>query len=167
VYQLGTVGVLPTPTDVKTAPITILPGLPTTLASGVAQDGTAGHPVMFPFGIFFASANTLYVCDEGDGGLVAPRIINGQTNVADDSELATAGLQKWARQDGTWHLAYTLRDGLDIGVPYSIRQLSRVAESCHGRLPKPDWPGKRRWHRKPLRDHFYDQHERRSRRRSE
>jgi len=120
VYQVGTAGVLPTPTDVKTAPITILPGFPTTLASGVAQDGTAGHPVMFPFGIFLANANTLYVCDEGDGGLVAPRIINGQTNVADDSELATAGLQKWTLQDGTWHLVDTLQDGLDIGVPYSI-----------------------------------------------
>jgi hypothetical protein len=120
VYQVGNAGVLPTPTDVKTAPITILPGFPTTLASGVAQDGTAGHAVMFPFGIFFANANTLYVCDEGDGGLVAPRVINGQTNVADDSELATAGLQKWTLQDRTWHLVYTLQDGLNIGVPYSI-----------------------------------------------
>ena len=120
VYQVGNAGVLPTPTDVKTAPFTILPGFPTTLASGVAQDGTAGHPVMFPFGIFFANANTLYVCDEGDGGLVAPRIINGQTNVADDSELAAAGLQKWTLQDGTWHLVYTLQDGLEIGVPYGV-----------------------------------------------
>src|SRR5713101_1867682 len=120
VYQVGNAGVLPTPTDVKTAPITVLPGFPTMLASGVAQDGTAGHPVMFPFGIFFANANTLYVCDEGDGGLVAPRVVNGQTNVADDSELATAGLQKWTLQDGTWHLVYTLQDGLNIGVPYSI-----------------------------------------------
>jgi hypothetical protein len=120
VYQVGNAGVLPTPTDVKTVPITILPGFPTTLASGVAQDGTAEHPVMFPFGIFFANANTLYVCDEGDGGLVAPRVINGQSNVADDSELATAGLQKWTLQEGTWHLVYTLQDGLNIGVPYSI-----------------------------------------------
>jgi hypothetical protein len=120
VYQVGNAGALPAPTDVQTAPITILPGFPTTLASGDAQDGTAGHPVMFPFGIFFANANTLYVCDEGDGGLVAPRVINGQTNVADDSELATAGLQKWTLQDGTWHLVYTLQDGLHIGVPYSI-----------------------------------------------
>jgi hypothetical protein len=120
VYQVGNAGVLPTPTDAKTAPLTILPGFPTGLASGVAQDGTAGHPVMFPFGIFFANAGTLYVCDEGNGVRVAPRIINGQTNVADDSELATAGLQKWTLQDGTWHLVYTLQDGLDIGVPYSI-----------------------------------------------
>ena len=120
VYQVGNAGVLPTPTDAKTAPITILPGFPTTLASGVAQDDTTGHAVMFPFGIFFANATTLYVCDEGDGGLVAPRVINGQTNVADDSELSTAGLQKWTLQDGTWHLVYTLQDGLNIGVPYSI-----------------------------------------------
>jgi hypothetical protein len=120
VYQVGNAGVLPTPTDVKTAPITVLPGFPTTLASGVAQDGTTGHAEMFPFGIFFANATTLYVCDEGDGGLVAPRVINGQTNVADDSELATAGLQKWTLQDRTWHLVYTLQDGLNIGVPYSI-----------------------------------------------
>ena len=120
VYQVGNAGVLPTPTDVKTAPFTILPGFSTTLASGVAQDGTAGHPVMFQFGIFFANANTLYVCDEGDGGLVAPRIINGQSNVADDSELATAGLQKWTLQDGTWHLVYILQDGLNIGVPYGV-----------------------------------------------
>jgi len=120
VYRVGNAGALPTPTDVKTAPIIVLPGFPTTLASGVAQDGSTGHPVMFPFGIFFANANTLYVCDEGDGGLVAPRTINGQSNVADDSELATAGLQKWRLQDGTWYLVYTLQDGLDIGVLYSI-----------------------------------------------
>jgi hypothetical protein len=120
IYQVGNAGVLPTPADAKTAPITVLPGFPTTLVSGVAQDGTTGHPVMFPFGIFFANATTLYVCDEGDGGLVAPRVINGQSNVADDSELSTAGLQKWTLQDGTWHLVYTLQDGLNIGVPYSI-----------------------------------------------
>jgi hypothetical protein len=48
------------------------------------------------------------------------RIISGQTNVADDSELATAGLQKWTLQGGTWRLVYTLQDGLDIGVPSSI-----------------------------------------------
>ena len=120
VYQIGEAGTLPTPTDVKTASFKILPGFPTVLASGVAQDGTDGHPVMFPFGIFFANANTLYVCDEGDGGLVASRIINGQPNVADDSELETAGLQKWTLQDGTWQLVYTLQDGLDIGVPYNI-----------------------------------------------
>jgi hypothetical protein len=120
VYQVGNTCALPTPTNHASTPITILPGFPTTLASGVTQDGTAGHPVMFPFGIWFANANTLYVCDEGDGVLVAPRTFNGQTNVADDASLATAGLQKWTLQDGTWRLAYILQDGLQIGVPYSV-----------------------------------------------
>jgi hypothetical protein len=48
------------------------------------------------------------------------RVINGPTNAADDSELATAGLQKWTLQERSWHLVYTLQDGLDIGVPYSV-----------------------------------------------
>ena len=45
----------------------------------------------FPFGIWFANANTLYVCDEGDGASVAARTINGQSNVADDATLAVVG----------------------------------------------------------------------------
>ena len=127
VYQMGNAGVLPTPSNapgnppsLANVPITILPGFPTTLASGVAQDGTAGHPVAFPFGIWFANAHTLYVCDEGDGTIVAPRMINGQNNVADDATLATAGIQKWRLVDGTWQLQYVLQNGLDLGVPYSV-----------------------------------------------
>jgi hypothetical protein len=127
VYQVGNPGVLPTPSNapgtpprLANVPITILPGFPTTLASGVAQDGTTNHAVMFPFGIWFADASTLYVCDEGDGTFVAPRTINGQPNVADDASLATAGIQKWRLVDGTWQLLYVLQNGLDIGVPYSI-----------------------------------------------
>jgi hypothetical protein len=120
VYQVGNAGVLPTPADAATAPITILPGFPTTLASGTAQDGTTGHPVAFPFGIWFANEHTLYVCDEGDGTSVAARTINGQSNVADDATLATAGIQKWSLVSGTWQLLYVLQDGLDIGVPYSV-----------------------------------------------
>jgi hypothetical protein len=120
VYQVGNSGSLPTPSNAATAPFTILPGFPTTLASGAAQDGTMGHPVMFPFGLFFANANTLYVCDEGDGAVLAPRTVDGQTNVADDASLATAGLQKWSLIDGTWQLLYVLQDGLDIGVPYAV-----------------------------------------------
>jgi hypothetical protein len=50
-----TVHFSPTPgcgdaTTLASVPITSLPGLPTA----------------FPFGIFFAHAHTLYVCDEGD-----------------------------------------------------------------------------------------------------
>ena len=41
-------------------PINILPGFPTTNASTTTD---------FPFGIFFADANTLYVADEGNGNI--------------------------------------------------------------------------------------------------
>jgi hypothetical protein len=110
VYQVGSAGTLPTGSaaNLATAPITILPGFPNTAAS----TSTA-----FPFGIWFADANTLYVCDEGDGVLVTPAV-NG--NVADAQSLATAGLQKWRLINGTWVLQYILQDGLNIGVPYSI-----------------------------------------------
>jgi hypothetical protein len=110
VYQVGKSGTLPTgsATALASEPITILPGFPNTAAS----TSTA-----FPFGIWFADANTLYVCDEGDGVLVTPAV-NG--NVADAQSLATAGLQKYSLINGTWVLQYILQDGLDIGVPYSV-----------------------------------------------
>jgi hypothetical protein len=118
VYQVGSAGVLPTGTvaQLVAEPITILPGFPTGLASGVNQKGVA-TPVSFPFGLFFADANTLYVCDEGDGTLVSPPV-NG--NVADASSQATAGLQKWSFSNGSWQLLYIMNDGLDIGIPYSV-----------------------------------------------
>lgn len=118
VYQVGNAGVLPSGNTAQLAaqPITVLPGFPTSLASGVDQNGNPA-PVAFPFGIWFADANTLYVCDEGDGTLVTPAV-NG--NVADAASLATAGVQKWLLTNGAWHLAYILQKGLDIGVPYSV-----------------------------------------------
>lgn len=118
VYQVGQSGVLPggSTAQLVAEPITILPGFPTSLASGVDQKGNPA-PISFPFGIWFADANTLYVCDEGDGTLVTPAV-NG--NVADAASLATAGLQKWSFSNGSWHLLYVLQDGLDIGVPYSV-----------------------------------------------
>jgi hypothetical protein len=110
VYQVGTAGTLPTGTaaTLATVPIAILPGFPNTAASSNTS---------FPFGIFFANATTLYVCDEGDGKLVTPPV-NG--NVADAQSLATAGLQKWSLVNGTWTMLYVLQDGLNIGVPYSV-----------------------------------------------
>ena len=110
VYQVGAPGVLPTGTaaDLAQVPITILPGFPNTAAS----TSTA-----FPFGIWFANATTLYVCDEGDGVLVSPAV-NG--NVADAQSLATAGIQKWSLVNGTWTMLYVLQEGLNIGVPYGV-----------------------------------------------
>ncbi|HEY2393032.1 MAG TPA: hypothetical protein VGK22_17790 [Candidatus Angelobacter sp.] len=118
VYQVGDAGILPagTTAQLATLPITVLPGFPTSLASGVDQKGNP-VPVVFPFGIWFANTDTLYVCDEGDGTLVSPAV-NG--NVADAASQATAGVQKWIRANGTWQMAYVLQNGLNIGVPYSV-----------------------------------------------
>jgi hypothetical protein len=110
VYQAGTPGTLPTGSaaDLATVPLTVLPGFPDTTASTTTD---------FPFGLWFADADTLYVCDEGDGTLVSPPI-NG--NVADTQSQATAGLQKWSLIGGTWVRQYILQNGLNIGVPYSV-----------------------------------------------
>jgi hypothetical protein len=119
VYQVGNAGVLPSG-DVATIaalPITILPGFPITLAAGADPTTGAVTPVLYPFGIWFANANTLYVCDEGDGTLVSPAV-NG--NVATPYAQATAGVQKWILVNGAWQMAYVMNSGLNIGVPYSV-----------------------------------------------
>lgn len=135
VYQVGAAGTLPTgsATDLAAEPITILPGFPNT---------TASTSTAFPFGIWFADASTLYVCDEGDGTLVTPAV-NG--NVADAQTLATAGVQKWRLINGTWTLQYVLQDGLNIGVPYSIRNyptsLNPATDGCRNIAGKHNWDG--------------------------
>ncbi|HEY2028101.1 MAG TPA: hypothetical protein VGH20_02740 [Myxococcales bacterium] len=130
VYQVGRTGTLPRGTAGQLAqePITILPGLPTSLASGVDQQGNPA-PVAFPFGIWFADARTLYVCDEGDGTFVAPAVAG---NVADAASRATAGVQKWSLAGGTWRLDYVLQDGLDIGVPYAVGGLPAALNPATG-----------------------------------
>lgn len=113
VYQAGSAGVLPTGTaaQLATVPLTTLPGFPEFLSADTST---------FPFGMWFANATTLYVCDEGSGVLVPGQVINGQTNVADAYTLANAGVQKWVLQNGTWVKVYVLQNGLNIGVPYSV-----------------------------------------------
>src|SRR5262249_39796136 len=63
---------------------------------------------MFPFGIWFANATTLYVADEGDGV------------VADGATAPNAGLQKWSLVNGTWQLDYVLQKGLNLGQVYTV-----------------------------------------------
>lgn len=88
----------------------ILKGFPTTLAK--ASSSTA-----FPFGLWFANPHTLYVADEGSGDTTYAG--GTYTNAAAST---TAGLQKWVLDPGTgsWQLAYTLRNGLNLGRPYSV-----------------------------------------------
>jgi hypothetical protein len=111
VFQEGAQGTLPTGSaaELKKVALKILPGFPNTEASTSTN---------FPFGMFFANENTLYVCDEGDGTFVSPPV-NGD-NVADAQTQATAGLQKWVLQNDVWTMVYVLQNGLNIGVQYSV-----------------------------------------------
>lgn len=137
VYQLGTPGVLPTPSNAPSGglinePFTPLPGFPPfTAAAGSSTTASTGG--YYPFGMWFANPTTLYVCNEGDLSYTAGQTINGSANVADASTLATAGLQKWTLNGaGTWVLQYTIQNGLDLGVPYQVRDYPAAIEPATG-----------------------------------
>ena len=100
VYMVGQSHIMPTMAAAATTPITVLPGFPTNLARNAGAQN--------PFGLFFANSHTLYVADEGDGTA---------TNAATSQ---VAGLEKWVLVNGTWQLAYTLQNGLNLGQQYSV-----------------------------------------------
>ena len=85
----------------------ILNGFPTALNSTTS----------FPFGIWFADTDTLYVADEGNGTNTFDPTTGTYTAAAAQT---TAGLQKWMFDGTTWALAYTLTAGLNLGVPYTV-----------------------------------------------
>jgi len=87
----------------------ILAGFPTVLAKKAS-------PLSYPFSLWFANANTLYVADEGDG------YAGGTDLYTHAAAQTTAGLQKWVFNSTTnqWTLAYTLQKGLNLGVPYTV-----------------------------------------------
>ncbi|HWF37222.1 MAG TPA: hypothetical protein VG322_01800 [Candidatus Acidoferrales bacterium] len=118
VYQVGDAGTLPNgnATTLAALPFTILPGFPTGLASGTDPAKGNSSPVAYPFGIWFANDNTLYVCDEGDGNLTSPAV-NG--NVASTYSQQFSGVQKWHFDGKTWSMLYVLNKGLNIGIPYN------------------------------------------------
>jgi hypothetical protein len=131
VYQLGTPGVLPTTGNARTGglndePYAILPGFPTSASTTNSPGG------YYPFGIWFANDSTLYVCNEGDLVYTSGQTIGGQVNVADAGTLSSAGLQKWVLTDGTWALQYTIQNGLNLGVPYSVRDYPASIEPATG-----------------------------------
>jgi len=85
----------------------VLKGFNTTLAKTTTN--------VFPFGLWFANADTLYVADEGSG---TNTFSGGQYTAA--AAQTKAGLQKWVFDGTEWKLAYTLRAGLDLGQPYTV-----------------------------------------------
>lgn len=102
--QLQTNGVVP-------YNVCVLSGFPTTLA----KTSTA-----FPFGVWFANAKTLYVTDEGNGTATFDPTSGKYTAAASQT---SAGLQKWVFDStaGAWKLAYVLQTGLNLGVPYTVK----------------------------------------------
>jgi uncharacterized repeat protein (TIGR01451 family) len=107
IYQIGTG--LTSATNANTVVFTIPPGFPTASGSG-----------KYPFGMWFANATTLYVTDEGEApSAVTYDSSNGTYDQAIPANNPYAGLQKWVYSNGTWSLAYTLNNGLNLGVPYS------------------------------------------------
>src|ERR1700728_205786 len=88
----------------------ILKGFPTTLAKSASEDA-------FPFGLFFANADTVYVADEGNGTATYDPATGTYSAAAAQT---TAGLQKWVFNGTQWNLAYTLSTGLNLGQPYTV-----------------------------------------------
>jgi len=90
----------------------ILNGFPTVLAKSSAS-------TLFPFGIWFANATTLYVADEGNGTATYNPVTAQYTAAAAQT---SAGLQKWLfdANTGAWKLAYVLTAGLNLGAPYTV-----------------------------------------------
>jgi hypothetical protein len=136
VYQLGAAGTLPTTGNGPTGglvnePYAILSGFPTSASTTNSPGG------YYPFGLWFANDTTLYVCNEGDLFYTSGQTIAGQVNVADAGTLASAGLQKWvlttpANGSPTWVLQYTIQNGLNLGVPYSVSDYPASIEPATG-----------------------------------
>lgn len=77
----------------------------------------------YPFGLWFANPDTLYLADEGSGAFGDDPASADPTNpYADAAASTTAGLQKWVFNQKTqkWQLAYTLQNGLNLGQPYTV-----------------------------------------------
>ncbi len=97
-------------------------GLPTNmcvLAGFPTLSNKNGTPVNYPFGLWFANANTLYVADEGDGTATYDATTNTYTDAAAQTN---AGLEKWVFNSSTkqWVMAYVLTNGLNLGTPYTV-----------------------------------------------
>ena len=107
VYQVGAAGSLPTAASVNAAlasgspTMSLLPGFPIVSAGDASSN-------LYSFGLFFASATTLYVGDEGTQDL---------------NPDAQAGLQKWSLVNGLWKLDYTLQAGLNLDASYTVNGL--------------------------------------------
>jgi hypothetical protein len=122
VYQVGPGGI-PTTGDAGSLVFNVLPGFSETSAG--SGDDSSGNPqtIYYPFGMWFANANTLYVADEGQvstsPALVYDSVNNDYVNALPANN-PTAGLQKWTFDGAKWNLIYTLQAGLNLGQIYAV-----------------------------------------------
>jgi hypothetical protein len=96
----------------------ILNGFPTASAKGASDSSD------YPFGLWFANKDTVYVADEGSGDNTYSATTGGPAGQYTAAAASTtAGLQKWVfdSKTQTWNLAYTLQSGLNLGQPYTVR----------------------------------------------
>ena len=99
-------------------------------------NASAGASTLYPFGMFFAGPDVLYVADEGNGN--GP-VNGGDYSPAQPANNPTAGLQKWVFDHSTqqWNLAYTIQSGLDLGQPYQVSGLPSGLNSGPGGTNEP------------------------------
>jgi hypothetical protein len=109
----------PLPTPGMSYQMCILRGFNMDAAAFDLNDNAPAGENTFPFGIWFANADTLYIADEGSGNF---NVLDPGTPYADalPSNQPLAGLQKWVFSGGQWNLAYTIQNGLDLGQPYTV-----------------------------------------------
>ena len=102
--------------DVSTLQTKGLPNNMCVLAGFPTTPNKTAKTLSYPFALWFADANTLYVADEGDG------YAGGTDLYTHAAAQTTAGLQKWVFNATTqsWVLAYTLQTGLNLGQPYTV-----------------------------------------------
>ena len=104
----------PAPSPGTVYQMCVLNGFNTQLAAADAND--------FPFGMWFANKDTLYVADEGNGSFATKSdpandpYADAQAEVGNDY----TGLQKWTFNGAQWVKDYTIQNGLNLGQPYMV-----------------------------------------------
>jgi len=126
VYFIDTTGTACAANDgiglpVANAPLPTLAGAPYRMCvlkgfNNLPAKGSTA-PNIFPFGIWFANADTLYVADEGSGDATFDPTTGMYTNAAAQT---SAGLEKWVFNGTQWNPEYTLQAGLNLGRPYPV-----------------------------------------------
>jgi hypothetical protein len=119
VYQVGATGALAHGGQIpQNAPITIVPGFPTTLAanlpSSLASPWALSTGVGYPFGMWVPANNTalMFVGDEGD-----------LINIA-DAAIGSGGLWVYQQSGGAWTPIAHITQGLNLGVAYTVTDMA-------------------------------------------